>query len=189
MIGAPHVDQVAEAAAELVVVIGDVGGEIGPRPIRLLERPIDLVAELGGAEQGLRARLPIVGQFALGRLEHAFIDQPAVGKRGQRGIDRAARDEVALGDEGVKGDAERRQIGADQRQHLGDGELAHRREPNRRRLIEPAVAVALEQLAAGLFQVFAGIEALGFAARRLMNHRAVQQTAVGLRLDHLLVAK
>ncbi len=46
MVGAPHVDHVAEAATELVVMIGDIVGEVGPAPVRLLERPVDLVAEL-----------------------------------------------------------------------------------------------------------------------------------------------
>ena len=74
VIGAPHIDQIAEPAAELVVVIGDVAGEIGPRPIRFFQRAIDFVAELRRAEQGLRPRLPVVRQLALWRFENALID-------------------------------------------------------------------------------------------------------------------
>ena len=106
VIGAPDIDQIAKTAAELVVVIGDVGGEIGPRAVRLLQRPVDLVAELGGAKQGLRPRFPIIGQLALGRIEDPFVDQPAFGQRGERRIDRARLDQIALRDKGVEADAE-----------------------------------------------------------------------------------
>src|SRR5207237_8449980 len=75
MVGPPDVDHVGKATAVLVVVVGDVGGEIGPAAVGLLERPVDLVAELGGAKQGLLAVLPIVGFQALGRLEAALVDQ------------------------------------------------------------------------------------------------------------------
>ena len=51
MVDAQHVDHGAEAAQILVVVIGDVGGEVGVAAVRLDQRPVDVVAELGGAEQ------------------------------------------------------------------------------------------------------------------------------------------
>ncbi len=188
VIGAPDIDQVVEAAAELVVVVGDVAGEIGPRPIGFFQRPIDLVAELGGAEQRLRPRLPILRQFAFRGLQHALVDQPALAERGERRIDRTAGHQVALGDKGVELHAEHGEIGADQSHHLGDGEFAHRRQPNRLGLVEPLFAVALEQLASGLLQVFAGIEPLRLNARRLQRHRAVQQAAFRLRFDRLAIA-
>ena len=97
VIGAPDIDHRVEAAAELVAVIGDVGGEIGPRAVGFLEWPVDIVAELGGAEQGLRTRLPIVGQLALWRFEHAGIDEPAVLQNAEALVDRAALDKRALG--------------------------------------------------------------------------------------------
>ena len=65
-------------APVLVVVIGDVGGEIGPAAVRLAQRPVDVVAEIGGAEQELLARLPVLRRrLALRRLQRAGIDQVA----------------------------------------------------------------------------------------------------------------
>ena len=47
VIRTPDVDHGGEAAPEFVGVIGDVRGEIGPASVRLAERPVDVVAELG----------------------------------------------------------------------------------------------------------------------------------------------
>ena len=74
VIGAPDVDQVAKAAVELVLVIGDVGGEIGVAAVRLDQRPIDIVAEGGGAEQRLLAVFPVLDRRALRRRQAALID-------------------------------------------------------------------------------------------------------------------
>ena len=63
---------------DLVGVVGDVVGEIGVAAVGLAQRPVDVVAEVGGAEQGLRARFPVVRRLALGRVQHALVDQ-AVG--------------------------------------------------------------------------------------------------------------
>src|SRR3546814_1426768 len=56
-------------------ILGEVGGEVGPRAVGLPERPIDVVAEPGRAEQRLRPGFPILGRFALGRLEHSGINE------------------------------------------------------------------------------------------------------------------
>ena len=74
MVGAPHVDHVAEAALELVAVIGDVGGEIGVAAVRLHQRPVDVVAERGRAEQRLLAILPVLDRRALRRRQAALVD-------------------------------------------------------------------------------------------------------------------
>ena len=63
MIGAEHVDHVAEAAIELVLVIGDIGGEIGVAAVRLDQRTVDVVAIGGGAEQRLLAVLVILDRL------------------------------------------------------------------------------------------------------------------------------
>ena len=76
VIGAPDVDQLV-GALRLLEVIGEIGAEIGPRAVRLLDRAILIVTELGRAEQRQLDRLPIVGHFALGGIEHAVIDQIA----------------------------------------------------------------------------------------------------------------
>src|SRR3546814_19207209 len=77
VVRAPDVDLVGEATIELVPMISDVAGEIGPAAVGLLQRPVDIVAKFGCAEQCLRARLPIVGLLALARLAYPDIDQPA----------------------------------------------------------------------------------------------------------------
>ena len=77
MIGAPDVDEAEKAAVDLGLVIGDVAGEIGVAAVRLDQRPVDVVAEIGGAEQRLLAILPILGGLALGRRQAAFVDDAA----------------------------------------------------------------------------------------------------------------
>ena len=47
MVGAENVDQRIEPAPHFVVVIGDVGREIGPRPVRLFHRTIHIIAMRG----------------------------------------------------------------------------------------------------------------------------------------------
>ena len=89
MIGAEDVDQRIKAALDLVEMIGDIGGEIGPRAVRFHHRPVHVIPVFGGFEQRLLARLPIVGLFAFGRLEHAFIDQPLGFERVNRRFDPA----------------------------------------------------------------------------------------------------
>src|SRR3546814_19742923 len=76
VVRAPDVDLVGEATVELVPMIGDVAGEIGPAAVGLLQRPVDIVAEFGGAEPCLRARPQIVGLLSLGRPEDPDSDQP-----------------------------------------------------------------------------------------------------------------
>ena len=56
-----------KAELDLGPVIGDVGREIGVGPVRLEQRPVDVVPELGRPEQGLFAILPVLGQLALRR--------------------------------------------------------------------------------------------------------------------------
>ena len=90
MVGAPDVDHVGEAAPVLVVVIGDVVGEVGPAAVRLLERPVDVVAELRGAEQRLLAVFPVVGLLALRRLEPALVDQVLARQLLEGAVDGAA---------------------------------------------------------------------------------------------------
>ena len=123
----------------------------------------------------MRARLPIVGKLALGRLQDAGIDQPALFQRLEGIVDGAGLDQRALRGEPVEFDADRRQVAADQRHHLGDGVFAQRREPFRFRLAEPLASVALGQGAAGLDQVFAGIEPLRHRIDGLAQRLAVAQ--------------
>src|SRR3546814_4871743 len=80
MIGAPDVDEVIRTL-RLLEMIGGIGAEIGPASVRLLHRPVLVVAELGRAEQGQLDRLPILRRLALGCFEQALIDQAFVTKR------------------------------------------------------------------------------------------------------------
>ncbi len=75
MVGAKDIDQFVKTTFDLVPVICDIGCEIGPGAVRFLDRTIHVVAVRGRAEQRLLARLPILGQLALGRLERAGVDQ------------------------------------------------------------------------------------------------------------------
>jgi hypothetical protein len=50
MVGAPQVDDVVEATVVLVIVVGDVGGEVGVRAVGLLKDAVLVVAPVGGTE-------------------------------------------------------------------------------------------------------------------------------------------
>ena len=67
VVGTEHVEVAVEAALQLVVVVGDVAGEIGVAAVRFHQRAIDVVAEGGRAEQRLLAVLPLLVVVALGR--------------------------------------------------------------------------------------------------------------------------
>ncbi len=129
VVGAPDIDHYLRAARHLVGVVGDVVGEIGVGAVAFLQRAVHVVAELGGAEQGLGARLPIVGGFALGRFQHAFVDQAGLAQGFDRAFHGAAFEQGALAGEHVVHHAQCRQILADGGDHLGDGEVAHRVQP------------------------------------------------------------
>ncbi len=77
MVGAPDVDEAQKAAIDLGFVVGDVGGEIGVAAVRFDQRPIDVVAETGRAEQRLLAVLPVLDRRAFGRLQTSEIDDAA----------------------------------------------------------------------------------------------------------------
>ncbi len=69
VIGAEHVDEVLEAARQLVVMISHVGGEIGVAAVGLHQRAVDVVAERGRLEQRLLAVLPVAVVVALRLLQ------------------------------------------------------------------------------------------------------------------------
>ena len=124
VIGAQHVDHVLEAAQVLVAVVGDVGGEIGVAAVRLDQRPVDVVAVVGGAEQRLLAILPILGRLALGRLQPALVDHALLAQPVERQVDVAALPvQRPLGKEHVVVDVELGEIGADQLHHRGQHPL------------------------------------------------------------------
>ena len=162
MVGAPHVDQGAKAAVEFRFVIGDVGGEIRVAAVGFQQRPIDIVAEGGGAEQGLLPVLPVVGKLAFRRRQPALIDEP---RRPQR-IDRGghlvgfALDQGSLGEEHLVLDLERRQVPADLAQHRLDRPGANEGQPFRLAALEQGAAVFRRERGTDGFEIMARIEAL-----------------------------
>ena len=80
----------------------------------------------GGFEQGLFARFPIFGQFALWRLECAFVDQSFGAQCFDCGFDPACAVERFFGIEGVHLDAQLQQVGAD---HARRGDLVDQKVP------------------------------------------------------------
>ena len=68
MIGAKNIDQCVKTAFQLIKVIGNIRGEIGPATVGFLHVAIDIIPKGGAAKQRLLARLPVFGGFAFGRL-------------------------------------------------------------------------------------------------------------------------
>ena len=81
VIRAPDVDQRVRVF-RLLHVIGEVGAEISPGAIRLLDRAILIVSELRAAEQRQFDRLPVVGRLALGLFQLAIIDEALLAQPG-----------------------------------------------------------------------------------------------------------
>ena len=161
MWSAPNTSTVViEAADKLVVVISHVAGEVGVAAVGLHQRAIDIVAELGRAEERLLAVLPLVVLVALGARQAPLVDQPALAQRLDRRLDLVglAGGQRRLGEEHLVRDVERGEVGLDlvqqrlDRRRLHDGELLVIR------FLQERAAVRLgERLADGL-QVVARIE-------------------------------
>src|SRR5262245_28128413 len=96
MVGAPDIDHVGETATELVIVIGDVIGEVSPAAVGLLQRTVDLVAEFRGPEQRLLAVLPVIRLLAFGWVEPALIDEAEPRQFLEDAIHHAGLNESAL---------------------------------------------------------------------------------------------
>ena len=159
MVGAPDVDDVIEAAAELVEVVRDVGREVGVGAVGLAQHPVAVVAERRRA-QPERAVL----------LER----EPGVREPRERRRDRATVVERLLGGEDVEAHAEIGErpilLGPLHREH---GRATTRDALGRLKISEPG-SFALQQLGRGVLQVFAVIAALGnlrLTADRLLHAR------------------
>src|SRR5262249_22999415 len=103
VIGTPHIDHAGEAAIDLVLVVGDVGGEIGITAVRFHQWPVDVVAEGGGAEQRLLAILPVLHRRALGWRQASLVHVAGAPQRGDGLAHLIARtfDERTLGEKDV----------------------------------------------------------------------------------------
>ena len=131
MIGAEHVDHVEEAAIDLVLMIGDVGGEIGVGAVRFDQRTIDVIAIGGGTEQRLDAVLVILDRLALRGRQAALVDV-ALGTQEIDGLGDlvvAGLDQRPLREEHVVLDVQRREIALDHVHHHGDRLGANDRQP------------------------------------------------------------
>ncbi len=112
VIGAQDVEQVLEAALALVEVVGDVGGEIGPRAVLPHDHPVLLVAEIGRAEP--------LGAVLL--VDHVVLPQQV-----ERMVDRAAVGQAAFGEPAVVANAEFRKVVADVGEDVREAEIEHAR--------------------------------------------------------------
>ena len=72
----------------------------------------------------MRPLFPVLGPLALGRLQHAGIDQAARFQVGERGVDGAGLDERPFRRKHVVADAECGQVAPDPVHHVGDGKVA-----------------------------------------------------------------
>ena len=161
MIGPEDINQLVKAALHLVIVIGDIGGEIGPTAIRFLHRPVHIIAVIGRAKQSLLTRLPIFRFLALWRLQDPLINQSFGLQIFNCSLNEARAVERFFGIEGVHLDAQLQQVGADHVHHRFGGKLAHRSEPFGLGRSQEAVAEFCLERLTRLDQVIAGIGAIG----------------------------
>ncbi len=95
-------------------MIGNVGCEIGVAAVRLHQRPVDVVAKVGGAEQCLLAVLLVLDRAALGRRQTALVDL-LLGAQTQSMVSATGHpvlDQRPLGEEDVVLDVERGEVAA-----------------------------------------------------------------------------
>jgi hypothetical protein len=152
------------------------GGKVGVAAVRLLQRPVDVVAEGGRAKQRLLAVLPILDLAALGRRQPAFehvalLAQPFDGRANLI----LPLDQGELGEEHGMLDVERGEVLADHGHHHGDGFGAHDRQPLRLRLAPQPVAVLGGKRRANRLEVIARIEPVRDGADVLTERLAVAQ--------------
>ena len=85
VVGAPHVDLAVEAALALVLVVGDVGGEVGVLAVGAHEHPILVVAEVGRAQpQRPLAAIGVPCCAPAARARGRPADRLAAGRAGPR---------------------------------------------------------------------------------------------------------
>ena len=183
VIGTEDIDQLVETALHLVIMVGDIGREIGPGAIRFLHRTVDIIAVGGGFEQRLFPRLPILGQLALGRFQRAAIDETLGIQIGNRLFDEAGAIKRLLGKEVVHGDTKRGEVLADQIHHGVSGEIAHLFQPDLFPFIDVAVADLGLQRLTHFDQIIAGIAALWPIDGKVMRLKIAQVDRPGEDID------
>ena len=174
MVGAPDVDQLV-GVLRLLIMIGEVGAEIGPAPVRFLDRPVLIVAEFGRAEQRQFNRLPILGRLALRRFEHTVIDQAMLAQPFFGGGGLALGLQLGLRREEIMMDAQLGEVGADHVHHRAHRLGAEQAEPRAFGRADIAVAIFGGELFSDGLQIIAGVEPLGnradiFAQRLAVAH-------------------
>ena len=174
MVRTPDVDQ-RICSLRLLEVIGQIGAEIGPAAIALLDRTVLIIAELGRAEQRQFDRLPILGRLAFGRFKVPVIDQILRPQPGL-GLGRLARSlKLGLGRKQVMLDPEQGQIGLDLLQHGGNGAGPELRQPFGFISLGVPIAEFGSQRLTHRDQIVARIEPFRDRADRLAQRLAVTQ--------------
>ena len=140
MIRAEHVNQLIVAAHDLIIMIGNIGGKIGPTAIGFHYRAIHVIAMFGRFEQRLLTRLPIFGRFTFRGLKHAFIDQPFGAQTFDCRFDFSSTIKRFFAEETVHRDAQRGQIIFDQLHHRLGGKGANFGQPNIFGLLQIGIA-------------------------------------------------
>ena len=198
VVGPPHVDQRREAAIDLALVIGDIGGKIRVGAVRFDQRTVDVVAEVGRTEQHLFAIFVVVARLSLGGRQAARIDEalaPKLVDRERDGIRVAVPfRQRPFRKEPVEADAKPREIGADIGQHGRDSDLAYHREPIALFPLQKPRPMQLNEPGAARLQVVARIEPLGHRADLLPQRlpiaeerRAGQDIDLGARIVDVIL--
>ena len=184
VIDAPDVHHGRKAPAELVAVIGDIGGKIGPASIGFLQRPIHIVAKLRCPEQELRPLLPVFRRRLTFRgLERTGIDQIACLQLIDNPLDRSRVGKRLFRREHRMLYPEGREVLPDQIHHGIDRKTAKFREPVRFVHAGPAIAVARCNRFPDGNQIIAGVKPFGDCADILAKRFAVAQ--MGRACEHI----
>ena len=177
MIGAEHVEVEVEAALELVVVIGDITGEVGVAAIGLHQRAVHVVAEIRRTEQRLVPVFPLVLVMPLGAGQPAFVDQALFPQDLDRGRDLIgpALGERALREEHIVPDPQLLEVRLDLLEQHFNRDLARNRQVFLFRLPHQHVAMGLGEPLPDRDHVVAWIKAFGDLADILAQRLPVAQ--------------
>ncbi len=76
MIGTQDIDRFLETPFELVLEVGNVGCEIGIRPIRLFQCPVRIITKIARPKERLFAVFPVFRHLSFGWRQGPLIDKP-----------------------------------------------------------------------------------------------------------------
>ena len=168
-------------------MIGNVGGKIGVTAVRLLEWPVDVVAEVGRAEQRLLAIFPILKIASLRRWQPAFVDLAALAQTldSRANFVALAFDQGSFGEKHIEMDIECGKIVADDVHHHGDRLGAYDGQPFGLLHRAQLRAVLGGEFASDRLEIVAGIKAFGNCADIFTERLAVTQESRARQHIHL----